>query len=394
MRISTSELFRQAVSHMNLQQSRLARIQEQIATGLRLRTAGDDPAAASRILNLEQSLNDIGRMEQNTGLTYQNLALLDDTLGELGNNLMRVRELVVQANSGTLDSQQLGHINAEIRQRHEAILQIANRQDASGSYLFTGNDQASAPPFVKSGGTVSYAGDQGLRQLEIAPGQFVAHNLPGSEVFQRIPSGSGTFRVREVPGASGNLHLTTASLVDAGAWDGGPYTISFTDPNNYEVRDAGNNLVGSGSYASGDSITVQGVSMTFEGLPQAGDSMQLERGFNQDVFTTLENISSALAAGVTSRIPNAAFAALQDLDQAINHINDQRATVGSRMNTTESAQQTHDALDLHYRNNLSQLKDLDYAEATSQLAQQLTALEAAQAAFVRVQGLSLFNYLG
>jgi len=42
---------------------------------------------------------------------------------------------------------------------------------------------------------------------------------------------------------------------------------------------------------------------------------------------------------------------------------------------------------------LSDIQDVDYAEAISRLNLQLTALQAAQQTYVKVQGLSLFNYL-
>jgi flagellar hook-associated protein 3 FlgL len=42
---------------------------------------------------------------------------------------------------------------------------------------------------------------------------------------------------------------------------------------------------------------------------------------------------------------------------------------------------------------LTKLKDLDYAEAISRLNAQTTGLQAAQQAYVKVQGLSLFNFL-
>jgi flagellar hook-associated protein 3 FlgL len=42
---------------------------------------------------------------------------------------------------------------------------------------------------------------------------------------------------------------------------------------------------------------------------------------------------------------------------------------------------------------LSEVQDLDYAEAASRLNRELLSLEAAQQTFVRVQGLTLFNFL-
>ena len=53
----------------------------------------------------------------------------------------------------------------------------------------------------------------------------------------------------------------------------------------------------------------------------------------------------------------------------------------------------NDAFSLQLEQSLSEVQDLDYAEAVSRLNQQLLSLQAAQQAFVKVQGLSLFNYL-
>ncbi len=42
---------------------------------------------------------------------------------------------------------------------------------------------------------------------------------------------------------------------------------------------------------------------------------------------------------------------------------------------------------------MSQIQDLDYAEALSRLSLQSTIMDAAQQSYVKIQGLSLFNYL-
>ncbi|MGB1582097.1 MAG: flagellar hook-associated protein FlgL, partial [Nevskiales bacterium] len=359
--------------------------------------AADDPSAHAQGLNLEASLDNINRMGDNASLASQNLAVVEDTLGEINNNLQRVRELALQANSGTLDATQRGHIKVEIDQVLDNILQLANRQGSDGSYLFAGNDQANAPPFSRSGSTISYGGDQGARQLEVAPGQYITQNLNGADLFQRVDSGNGQLRVRENAGATGDAILRSTSLGDPGLWNngsGGPYQLNFTSPNSYEVRDAGNALISSGAYQSGDSINVQGVNVTLEGNPATGDSFSVETAPKQDIFSTIQQLSTALAnPNGGARLGNSIYTTLEDIDQAINHVNDNRALVGSRMNTADAALQSRDALNLFYQSSLSEIKDLDYAAASAELAQQLTALQAAQAAFVRVQGLSLFEML-
>ena len=52
-----------------------------------------------------------------------------------------------------------------------------------------------------------------------------------------------------------------------------------------------------------------------------------------------------------------------------------------------------DGFSLQLTESLSELRDLDYAEALSLLSQQLFGLEAAQQTFARTQSLSLFRFL-
>ncbi|MDO8701822.1 MAG: flagellin, partial [Undibacterium sp.] len=48
---------------------------------------------------------------------------------------------------------------------------------------------------------------------------------------------------------------------------------------------------------------------------------------------------------------------------------------------------------LSYKQQLSDLQDLDYAKAITELNQQQVTLQAAQQSFVKTSSLSLFNYI-
>ena len=65
MRISTDQMQQQAVNLMLDQQAALAKTQQQVATGRRLTTPADDPAAAARVLDLEQARQTIGQYQKN-----------------------------------------------------------------------------------------------------------------------------------------------------------------------------------------------------------------------------------------------------------------------------------------------------------------------------------------
>jgi len=67
--------------------------------------------------------------------------------------------------------------------------------------------------------------------------------------------------------------------------------------------------------------------------------------------------------------------------------------LGSRLQELDTAKGQNADEDLRLQRSVGALKDLDYAEAVSRLNMQMTGLQAAQQAYVKVQGLSLFNFL-
>mgnify|MGYP003831089219 FL=1 len=48
---------------------------------------------------------------------------------------------------------------------------------------------------------------------------------------------------------------------------------------------------------------------------------------------------------------------------------------------------------VHLKQTISDIGDLDYAEAATRLSQETLILQAAQQSFIKIQGLSLFNYM-
>ena len=82
------------------------------------------------------------------------------------------------------------------------------------------------------------------------------------------------------------------------------------------------------------------------------------------------------------------------LDKSLDNVLRVRASVGSRINEVQSLGNMGSQADVQYQTTISRLVDLDYASASSQLAQKQTALQASQQAFVQTTGLSLFKYIG
>ena len=82
-----------------------------------------------------------------------------------------------------------------------------------------------------------------------------------------------------------------------------------------------------------------------------------------------------------------------DIDQALGNIIDIRTSVGTRQNSLDSADTESASAKLVLQQTLSEVEDLDLTDAISKLTFEISALQAVQATFSRVQNLNLFNFL-
>lgn len=397
MRVTNDTLRQAFLTALQNTQQQLKDTQNQLATGRRVLRPSDDPLAAARIQELESSVATLGQYQRNAGLLANRLGLEEGVLASAGNLLQRVRELAVQGNNATQSDETRASIAIELREILGNFIDLANSKDAAGRYLFGGFRQ-DTQPFALSGNQVTYQGDQGQRQLQLGASRFIADVESGLEIFGLIKNGNGTFALSADPANTGGGILGAGTVVDQAAFVTDTYSINFITATNYEVRDSGGGLVSAGAYAPGDVIAFTGVQIELEGAPDAGDSFSVNPSVNQDVFATIQNLITALETGAQSppqraQLNTAVGQSLVDLDQALGNILDIRADVGARLRGIDEQVAANDGFELQLSQTLSDIRDLDYAEAISRLTQQSFGLEVAQQTFIRIQGLSLFRFL-
>lgn len=85
--------------------------------------------------------------------------------------------------------------------------------------------------------------------------------------------------------------------------------------------------------------------------------------------------------------------ALVNIDNGLEKISIERASIGGRLNVAESLYESNLDLEISAKAARSSIEDVDYAEASTEFARQETALNAALASFPQVANLSLFNYI-
>jgi flagellar hook-associated protein 3 FlgL len=397
IRVSTLGFTRNSLNSLLDQQARLARTQNEIATGVRVRTAADDPIAATRISSIARALEESKQFSTNASLAQVRLQTEEQALADASGVLQRVRELLVQGSNATVGAEERRMITAEIRGRIDEVLAIANRTDGAGEYLFSGAANTTEP-FARVGTSVSYAGDAAARFVKISPTQSLASGHSGDAVFMNVMSGNGTFATQVGAGNTGSGVVNVGTVIDPAAWVRDTYTVRMTSPTAYEVVDSANNPVSTGAYTSGNGIEFRGIRIAVTGAPATGDTYTVAPSTRSDVFATLDQIvanfeSSTVTNAEKARFASIAGAGLAGLDRAIDQVLNVRAEVGGRLSAIDSANETRGAFELELQGESSVLRDTDYAEAVTRLNQQYAGLQAAQAAYTRIAQLSLFDYL-
>jgi flagellar hook-associated protein 3 FlgL len=113
-----------------------------------------------------------------------------------------------------------------------------------------------------------------------------------------------------------------------------------------------------------------------------------------NINNTTENAFSAVYQLATALESNTQSGTnIADIDAIMENINNFRSKTGVGLNSIEVQTEVNEGVVLQSKELLSSIEDLDLAEAITELNLRKTGLEAAQQSYVRIQGLSLFNFL-
>lgn len=397
MRISTSWGQQQAVNTMLDRQYQLSQTQLALGNGKAIQSPSDNPAAAARAVDVSSASAQNDQYTRNIQSATTRLSNEEQALSSAGDILDRIRSITLEGMNGTQTDESRQSIATELRQTLKQLVALANAKDGQGEYIFAGS-RTTTQPFTIDGMTVTYGGDQTQRMVAAAAGLQVATGDSGSDVFMAIRGGNGTFVTSAGAANTGSAVVGATSVTDAAAWDGGNYTITFISPTDYEIRDAANPTappISTGTY-TGETGTInfKGAQLNVTGKPALGDTFAVGPSSSQDVFSSIAGIISAFEApGGGAPMNNKVNAQLLNLDQASTSFLNTRTKIGARMNTLDQQTDIGADVKLQYQSTLSNLTELDYASAASNFSQQSAALNAAQQAFVKMQNLTLFNYL-
>lgn len=419
MRISTQEFLLGSLNDLLAQESNANQLNQEIATGQTMLDATTDPAGAGLAVEVAGQINHLSYDASNAQSGAESIQNGLGALQQVATLIDQLRQTALQgADAGNTSSTQQSLVNVA-QNGLEQLVQLANSQDASGRYIFAGSKANAAPFQVGAGGQVVFSGDAGTNVIEIAPSLTVPVSVSGQGIFVNIPAGNGGVSVTASGSNVGTAYgvpqgITSVSQVAAERLAGTQYEIDFVSGGGggslgYTVTSgtgspgsatfsATSGTVASGSFTAGSDLLFGGVDVKIAGTPAAGDRFTVQTGASTSIFQTVQDLISALqtpAGGqpASSSTQQQLENVIANLDGAQTSVLSAEASLGSGLAQIQAVQGQDNTQSTTAQAQLTNLQSANLPQVLANYSETVTALQAAESAFSRIQNLTLFSVL-
>ena len=202
-------------------QSMAATSLERLSSGLRINSASDDAAGLAISSRLQAQVEGLNQAARNANDGVSLLQTAEAALQEVTNNLLRVRELAVQASNATLSTADRTAINTEVTQLVAEMERVASNTSFVGTNLLDGTFSSKTFQVgANNGETVSISSIASAKTTAL--GQSYSASDTGSAVNTTASSGSnvsinGVNIAASVDDGSGSANADASAKAKAAA---------------------------------------------------------------------------------------------------------------------------------------------------------------------------------
>ena len=303
MRIASSQFQASMNRSLQINQTVIAKLTEQMATGNKIQVPSDEPIANVRLSRLRREENIVSQYVDNISAVKIRLSKNETYLGSMVDDMGAARDLFVWASDGSNTPADLNSMVNSLVALRDSLYFNGNTKDQEGKYIFSGT--------LTSTAALSYDATQPLG---------ARYSYTGNNGTQEVVVGNG-----------------------------------ITQPAN---------------------VTVQGMDVYLNQLDQA-----------------ISMLSSPTVSASDPVLQGVLKTALDGTDTALNQISSKIAQFGGAQNVMETLANNHSNVSLSNKIAITDIAQLDYGLAATQLSGYNSALQATYQAYSKVSGLSLFNVL-
>ncbi|WP_141432912.1 flagellar hook-associated protein FlgL [Bacillus sp. 03113] len=188
MRVTQSMLSNNSLRNLSESYKRLGKYQDQISSQRKITKPSDDPVVAMKGMYYRSNLTEVEQYKRNLSELYVWMDHSEAGIDQANSGLQRIRELVIQGQSGTNSPENRQAIAREIEQLKEDLVNVANTQ-VNGRYIFHGTD-VSNPPVVPNSNPPQVASNLASSSIdgykvEVSKGVSLKANVNPANVFNQ-----------------------------------------------------------------------------------------------------------------------------------------------------------------------------------------------------------------
>jgi len=338
-----------AQQNLNTSQSALSQAITRLSSGKRINSAADDAAGLAISNRMQTQINGLDQGVSNANDGVSMIQTASSGLAQITTSLQTIRQLAVQASSGSLSSSDQAALQQEVAQQVAEVNRVASQTTYNGKNVLDG-----------SAGNVSF-------QIGANVGQTISLNLTQSlsaaslgggvpQVGSTLTSITGVSLNASGAATSSSPAITTVNVLADG--NGG---FTFTDQNNQALSSTAATAL-FGSATTGSATTPVALTLAGTGAFASGTaitaSIATANALNTPPTVSAVNVSTTQGAN----------AAMESIDNALQTVNNIQATLGAAQNrfTSISSAQQSQSTDLSGAQ--SQITDADFAQETANLS--------------------------
>ncbi|MGG2075414.1 flagellar hook-associated protein FlgL [Lysinibacillus irui] len=183
MRVTQSMLSNNMLLNLNRSYGKMSKLQDQINSGSKITRPSDDPVIAVKGMGYRRDLGQVEQYTRNMNEVNNWLDTTDESLNQVGEQMKRVRELVIQAANDTNTPEEREKVKMEIDQIRKQIQDVGNTKIAD-RFIFSGTN--TQQPLFENGVIDLTKVNSESVVIEVYDGIQMNVNTPGVGLFQDV----------------------------------------------------------------------------------------------------------------------------------------------------------------------------------------------------------------
>lgn len=343
-----------AQQNLNGSQSALSQAITRLSSGKRINSAADDAAGLAISTRMQTQINGLNQGVSNANDGVSMIQTASSALSSLTSSLQRIRQLAVQASTGTLSASDQAALQQEVSAQISEVNRIASQTTYNGTNILDG-----------SAGNVTF-------QVGANVGQTISLNLTQSMSAAKIGGGLvqkgqtvGTVAVTtDAAGAyttAANPAITSVNVLSDG--NGG---FTFTDQNNQALSSTAVAAIFSSGATTGSgtaitTLTLSSTLATSMGTTAANAATAAIAQINAiNAPPTVSNLNISTVTGANE--------AMVSIDNALQTVNNLQASLGAAQNRFTAIATSQQAESTDLSSAQSQITDANFAQETANLS--------------------------